>query len=470
MFEPRAHDLSIVVPTRGRWPMLAECLAALQRQTVGGFEVVVSVDGEDDPPPLIPHARLVSGPRGGAGAARNRGVAATQRPLILFLDDDMIAAPQMVAAHLEAHARHPQPTTAVLGKVELHPRVARDPVNRWLERCQLQFEHARLRPGADVGFGRFYSCNVSLHRELLLDAGGFDERFLVYYEDTDLGWRLAQRGMRLRFFPQAKSYHLQRLSWADAVRRFQRVAVGERLMAACHEWFEPHYLLRLRALAASAPWWARTRSLADLTPAIVKLRSHADTVRLMALCRAYEVAFEAAGELVDLAQYLGDHFDPVRACLGPGDARRPVSEAAAALHEGVRWAMGEEMSAALDAVCRVAEVGQTVVDVGGLSGLRLVERGRRVVYADVDDHTSRFLAWRHARRGAPPPPGEEAVAPRDVAAVLVTRQNPSAPSPALADLVAAAPVVEVARTRRRRPRVSGAGLGGAVTRWLGANA
>ncbi|OLF04666.1 glycosyl transferase [Actinophytocola xinjiangensis] len=39
------------------------------------------------------------------------------------------------------------------------------------------------------------------------ELGGFDERFFMFYEDVDLGWRLNLRGWRVRYEPASLTYH-----------------------------------------------------------------------------------------------------------------------------------------------------------------------------------------------------------------------------------------------------------------------
>lgn len=38
-------------------------------------------------------------------------------------------------------------------------------------------------------------------------VGGFDDRFFMFYEDVDLGWRLNLRGWRVRYAPDSVAYH-----------------------------------------------------------------------------------------------------------------------------------------------------------------------------------------------------------------------------------------------------------------------
>lgn len=62
---------------------------------------------------------------------------------------------------------------------------------------------------------------VMFRREVFLGCGGFDDRYFIYFEDVDIGWRLTLMGYRTVFAPQAITYH--RLhgttrTWAPAMR------------------------------------------------------------------------------------------------------------------------------------------------------------------------------------------------------------------------------------------------------------
>jgi GT2 family glycosyltransferase len=53
----------------------------------------------------------------------------------------------------------------------------------------------------------FVGCALLLSRLLLTQVGLFDERFFMYYEDSDLSLRARQAGFRLLFAPQAHIWH-----------------------------------------------------------------------------------------------------------------------------------------------------------------------------------------------------------------------------------------------------------------------
>jgi len=52
-----------------------------------------------------------------------------------------------------------------------------------------------------------------VNRAVFLDAGGFDEDYFAYFEDTDLGWRLWVLGYQVMLAAQSIVYHVQHGFW-----------------------------------------------------------------------------------------------------------------------------------------------------------------------------------------------------------------------------------------------------------------
>ncbi|HEY3752708.1 MAG TPA: glycosyltransferase [Pseudonocardiaceae bacterium] len=52
--------------------------------------------------------------------------------------------------------------------------------------------------------------------DVFAEIGGFDERFFMFYEDVDLGWRLNLRGWRVRYEPTSIAYHRHHASMSKA--------------------------------------------------------------------------------------------------------------------------------------------------------------------------------------------------------------------------------------------------------------
>jgi glycosyltransferase involved in cell wall biosynthesis len=248
--------ISVVVPTRNRAATLARCLDALAGQGAG--EVVVVDDGSTDATPetLARHDWVRAVRRdepGGRSGAKNTGVEAARGDVVLFLDDDALAQPGLVERHARHHAEHPEPHEALLGHVTWAPELEITRHMRWLERGGPLFEYDRIADPENVPWRMLYTTNVSLKREFLEP---FDPA-LPIYEDTDLGYRLSKRGLRLRYDRRALAYHLRTETPERTERRMEEVGAAARVLHAKHpELREPPPRMRatgrVKALGATA--------------------------------------------------------------------------------------------------------------------------------------------------------------------------------------------------------------------------
>ena len=71
---------------------------------------------------------------------------------------------------------------------------------------------------------------VLLRPEYLADVGLFDERFFLYYEDTDLGWRGRARGWRYRTVPTSRVRHIHSASTGEGSEVFAYHVERNRLL------------------------------------------------------------------------------------------------------------------------------------------------------------------------------------------------------------------------------------------------
>ena len=104
-FRP-SSTLSLVIVSYNRSRDLLECLAALDRQEHRDFEVLVVDNGGNEAAhallPLHPVKWLRMAENRGATHGRNVGVAHAAGEVVVFLDDDCQAAPDLTAAMAEA--------------------------------------------------------------------------------------------------------------------------------------------------------------------------------------------------------------------------------------------------------------------------------------------------------------------------------------------------------------------------------
>ncbi len=87
-------DVTVVIPLYNKGPYILRALSSVAKQNYQDFEVIVVNDGSTDNSGELaesfrdPRVRVIHQKNAGPGAARNRGIAETQTPLIAFLDAD----------------------------------------------------------------------------------------------------------------------------------------------------------------------------------------------------------------------------------------------------------------------------------------------------------------------------------------------------------------------------------------------
>lgn len=392
----------------------------MKEQTASDFEIVVIVDGDDTGPSEIPGVRIIRVAKGGPGHARNLGVDATHRQLILFLGDDIIPEPTLVEKHLQGHDRHPESESAVLGLSKWHPEIPRNRVMRWMEDSGVQFDYSNIQ-GDDAGWGRFYSSNVSLKREFFLDVGGFDEDFEYDYEDLDFAYRAHERGMKLWYQPDAVGQHLHLYDLQRLISRYGSHAVGERMMCEKHPWFTAFFAEKVAEADRHPPVSPAWLLVGDHTPArFAGLRSRAKKLTSVwfhqQVSDAFHSAWEGQEDLDELRAYLGDQFDITQLWSHRdavehemetlGDEALFYRSSRTYLYDLTAFAMWDTKRPYRRVLKQVVAPNASLLDYGcgiGTDGLRLLLDGFRVSFADYANPSTEYLRWRLARRGQDAP-------------------------------------------------------------------
>ena len=207
---------SVVIPTYNRLDTLPEVLTAVDQQDCdGGFEVIVVDDGSCDGTREFLKSwrskssfRTVSQENGGPASARNKGVELAEGHLVAFLGDDTVPGPGWLTAHQLAHQhRQERDPIAVLGYTAWHPRIRRTRFLNYINDHGLQFGYALIEDPEQVPFNFFYTSNISLPRQSLLEEP-MDTGFpYPAWEDTELSYRLRSRGLTLVYEPSARVLH-----------------------------------------------------------------------------------------------------------------------------------------------------------------------------------------------------------------------------------------------------------------------
>jgi GT2 family glycosyltransferase len=291
--------ISVVIPTYNRLDRLKRVLAALAQQTAdrSSYEVVVvsdgSTDGTDDYlAGLRGPLRLVVGaqPNGGPAAARNLGIKLASAPLV-FVDDDVVADPELILRHQSRHAEL-GPDHVVIGPMLSPADMRLSPWVRW-EQEMLYKQYEAMRVGSySASFRQFFTGNASVPRARLLECGGFDPQFRRA-EDVELGHRLSRAGLAFAFDASAIGYHYAERtfdSWLRNAREYGRNDV----VFAKEKDRDPDLRMMAREFSSRHRIVRSTTSIAVRHPgathlAVTPLRRAAlafDRVRLYSLSRA----------------------------------------------------------------------------------------------------------------------------------------------------------------------------------------
>ncbi len=301
-----APEISVIIPTRDRWPLLSRALGGALHQEDVDLEVIVVDDGSTDDTPerlaamqddrlrVFRHEQSL-----GVARSRNDGVAEARGAWVAFLDDDDAWSPRKLRAQLDA-VRSPRVAVVWTGVVVVDERgevlrvdAASDPDD---------FEQRILTRNLLGG-----PSSVIARTEIVRRVGGFDPELSVL-ADWDLWIRLAAEGTGAASPDLLTGYlvHSRGMTVVDVDRTSAELTrmtakYSERGFADSvdHAWFS-NWLNDARALGG------RPR-----TAALRHLRS--------ALTNRSSASFRRAARLL-----LGDHavaaLEPIRSRLAPRQA------------------------------------------------------------------------------------------------------------------------------------------------------
>ena len=197
--------VSVVINTYNRARRILATLEGLDRQTYRNFEVlVVNGPSTDDTLEVLRQyggrIRIGDCPAAGLGPSRNIGIDMAAGEIVAFVDDDAVPRDAWLDRLAEAYA---EPMVAGVGgyvfdgvqnrmqwKICICSRLgdpdteAAAPLERY------------VGAGADP-FLYLPGCNMSFRRSVLVEIGGFDERYSYGYEDPDVCCRIIDAGYRL---------------------------------------------------------------------------------------------------------------------------------------------------------------------------------------------------------------------------------------------------------------------------------
>lgn len=185
--------------------------------------VVENASGDDSAARLragAPHVTLiVSKTNDGFAGGCNKGVAASSGEYIALLNNDARPDPGWIRAAVARFEESPA-VGAVASKVlDWEGRLV-DYIGSAMTWYGMGYKPltGELPPRvpdapADVLFGT--GSAMFIRRSAFDEVGGFDERYFMFFEDVDLGWRLNLRGWRFVYEPASLAFHKHHASMSS---------------------------------------------------------------------------------------------------------------------------------------------------------------------------------------------------------------------------------------------------------------
>ncbi|MCD4750228.1 MAG: glycosyltransferase [Thermoanaerobaculales bacterium] len=246
--------ISVIIPTFNRADLLDLALESLENQSLSSdrFEVVVIDDGSSDSTGEVCKTRqerlglrYFRQVNSGSSVAKNLGIFVSDAPIIFFFDDDDVADAKMLEEHLKGHRKYDSETVAILGFTTWHPRFTVTPVMDYLVNIgQFLFSYPNLEREQELDFSYFWTGRISCKRRFLTHNGVFSQK-MKRVEDVELGFRLAQHGLKVRYWPDAVSYMNRPVTFDDFCDRaakdgrslnvFRNLHPDPRVQHYCHK-------------------------------------------------------------------------------------------------------------------------------------------------------------------------------------------------------------------------------------------
>ena len=239
-------NVSIVIPTYNRKPILIKCLHALENQKlnklIDSYEIIVVDDGSTDGTTEwikenqknLRHVFLYEQEHGGPALGRNLGVLKSTGDVIIFIDSDLVVVNNFIINHVSK-----------LNKYWIKKNKKCFTYGSVINTSNFQNPLSENSKITDISFAYFATGNVAISKELLLDVGLFDTSFSLYgWEDLELGERLKKIGVKLIKCPDAKGFHWHPAFNCDQIPLLLNKEIERAKMALI--FYQKHKNLRVR--------------------------------------------------------------------------------------------------------------------------------------------------------------------------------------------------------------------------------
>lgn len=201
-------------------PVLAEFFPSIAAQTYRNFTVFAVDNASTDRSVALCREQgftvIANDENRGVAAANNQGIAAAldaDCEYVLLLNNDVSFGPTLFSELLDGlRAHHCQMTTPLIYFSDAPSTIwcAGGGFTRWLGERPWHSHQGRHDTGQLLTPRRVEftpTCCVLMDRDVFARVGMMDERYFVYWDDTDFMLRARRTGERLMLLPHAKLWH-----------------------------------------------------------------------------------------------------------------------------------------------------------------------------------------------------------------------------------------------------------------------
>lgn len=231
-------DVSLLIVHTFEQRLIRQTLRSIRRSAPQMHLEVIVID--NNPPAGIevmlrqefPEVRYFSKSNEGFGSAMNVGMRAATGRYVLVFNPDIIVSPGSLEKLLKYMDAHPE--VGVVGPKLLNadgslqyscnryhqwlvPVLRRTPLGRlpWGQKIVDEFLMKDADHNQTLEVDWLMGSSLFARAEALKKVGQFDERFFMYFEDTDLCWRFWEAGYKVVYYPESVMVHYHRRASAD---------------------------------------------------------------------------------------------------------------------------------------------------------------------------------------------------------------------------------------------------------------
>lgn len=232
-------DISFIILNYRSGKLVKNCINSLiDSQVKLKYEIIIIDNNSNDPywpklKKLYPTATFVENKKnGGYGYGNNQGIKIAQGKYIVILNPDIFVLPGAMETMYDFMEKNP--SCAIVGPKLLNvdgspqqtygrfpdwylPFYRRSLLGKtqkgqqWLDNYFYGYKNFNQPTKVDWVFG---AC-LFMRKDDILKVGGFDERYFMYIEDTDLCHQVADIGKEVYYLPQASIIHLHKRDSAE---------------------------------------------------------------------------------------------------------------------------------------------------------------------------------------------------------------------------------------------------------------